>query len=137
MKFAACASAVVLGVVLAPAALAQGTIETEKAPATDSEGVDPNQKAETEAGEKTAGGETTVGGGPKHSMLHEEWRKWLVDLKTAPPGFIPVPPRDKEPEPRDPLECAHVVSMYQDDPDRLNEHSGTMKEHMIACQPAE
>lgn len=123
-----------VGLLLAPYAAAQDTVDTEKAPATDSDGVGPGQ-GEKGKGQNETTGTQTWGGGPKSGKLQEEWLKWIMDIKDAPPGYIPVPPGTK-PKPKDPLECARVLVFYYENSDELQDASKEMKAHMEGpCLP--
>ena len=130
-----------IGVLLAPTTIAQGTIDTEKAPATDSEGVGPGSESDAKnkaGGTTTVGGTQTWGGGPKSGQLHEDWRAWILAIKDAPKGFIPLPPTS-EPAPKDPLECGRVMSFYYNNSDELQDDKTlrAMEDHMkVPCKPA-
>lgn len=138
MKSILPAGLICMGMLFAPAAMAQ--VSTEKAPATDSEGVGSEQQAETEKSKSDAasGSTQTWGGGPKSGALHEDWMKWMMAIKDAPKGFIPVPPPStKEPAPEDPAECGRVLAFYYENSDDLQEGSvlKAMEGHLAPCKP--
>lgn len=133
-----------LSMLQASSALAQD--KTEAPPATDSEGMDPNQKAGAEKKKnETKGDESkTYGGGPKHGALHEDWLKWLEDIGKKPKGPTPTPPTAK-PAPKNPKECARVTKEWHNivgnetgnDPESRAAQSGWIEGVQNYCTPAE
>lgn len=139
MKLALATSAVCAAIFFAPASFAQETIDSQKAPSTDGEGVGSEQQAKKEQKKSSSsGGKQTWGGGPKSGKLSEEWAAWIMSIKDAPKGFIPVPPAQGPGAPKDAGECGRVMKFYFENSDNLQEDGvlQAMESHMGPCLPA-